>query len=456
MSHQQEAQTTAETGAAPADAATTSEGGGERARFTSAGAIPPVQRKPTAGAGGAPSASDRAFGDDEQTHAIADEGVASGGGALPHADQIAASFGRHAPAVHGISAHVGGKAAEATGALGAEAYANGNSVAFAKSPDLHTAAHEAAHVVQQRAGVQVAGGVGAEGDSYEAHANEVADRVVAGKSAEDVLDTMATQSGGGDKAVQSKSVQFLGSELGKPLPAGSEAPLKEMPDQRQYSVEAYERMWQKEQGKQLTPENEKTISRGCIGLTANNIDGKGNPLQYAESVFGDFDSAHKFMEGRNKELHEMRADPAKAAMAPQGEYILFAKQFWSNQKDGDNSQADPTAFKEDPKSHRVDMSTYKYKARPGFVNFDYGFWDDSSQSFWHANHSQPNMLVFQSTKEHFIAGYTDFDRCVFGVALAHNYDPAKAAMNANAGAATAGGAAGANAVAGAEPNRNNH
>mgnify|MGYP002064701929 CR=1 FL=1 len=32
--------------------------------------------------------------------------------------------------------------------MGAKAYATGNHVAFQQQPDLHTAAHEAAHVVQ--------------------------------------------------------------------------------------------------------------------------------------------------------------------------------------------------------------------------------------------------------------------------------------------------------------------
>jgi hypothetical protein len=43
-------------------------------------------------------------------------------------------------------------------------------------------------VVQQRAGVHLAGGVGQEGDPYEQHADAVAQRVVAGQSAEDLLD----------------------------------------------------------------------------------------------------------------------------------------------------------------------------------------------------------------------------------------------------------------------------
>src|SRR5262249_35088265 len=61
-------------------------------------------------------------------------------------------------------------------------------IAFAGSPDLRTAAHEAAHVVQQRRGVSVTDGVGQAGDAYERHADQVADRVVAGASTEALLD----------------------------------------------------------------------------------------------------------------------------------------------------------------------------------------------------------------------------------------------------------------------------
>ena len=390
------------------------------------GAIPPVSggfKEPK------PAASERAYG----TQEIADRGVSGSGGALPHAGQIQQSFGKHAGALDGVQAHVGGKASVAANAIGAQAYATGNSVAFGSSPDLHTAAHEAAHVVQQQAGVHLKGGVGKAGDSYEQNADAVADRVVQGKSAEDLLEPYAGKSGGGVKGVQK-----LGYELGKPLPEGAVKPQEEHDDQRRYSVEQYEQMWEQEQGKKLTDDNKNTIARGCIGITANNINGGGNPLQYAEAVFGDFDQAHKFMEGKNLELKQMRENPKTAAMAPQGQYILFAKQFWSNQKPGDNKAPDDKAFRPDPKTGRVDMSGYKYKAQPGYVNFDYGFWDDASQSFWHANHMQPGMIVYQSTKEHFIRGYIDFDRCVFGVALAHNYDPGKAAMNANVGAAPGG------------------
>jgi hypothetical protein len=139
-------------------------------------------------------------------HLLARDGVASGGGRLPHHDAIQRSFGHHD--LSGVRAHVGGAATEASAAMGARAYATGDDVAFAASPDLHLAAHEAAHVVQQRGGVRLEGGVGRIGDPYEQHADAVADLVVRGDSAQGLLDTMAHRgaSGGpaatGDPAVQ--------------------------------------------------------------------------------------------------------------------------------------------------------------------------------------------------------------------------------------------------------------
>jgi hypothetical protein len=145
--------------------------------------------------------------DTEAVHSAAANGVRGGGGKLPHYDQVQASFGRHD--ISGIQSHVGGAAREASEAMGARAYATGNSVAFASAPTLHTAAHEAAHVVQQRAGVALAGGVGQSGDVYEQHADRVADAVVAGKSAEGLLDLHA---GGGSGAASTtqRSVQRTG------------------------------------------------------------------------------------------------------------------------------------------------------------------------------------------------------------------------------------------------------
>jgi hypothetical protein len=128
-----------------------------------------------------------AAADPDDVHQSAAAGVSGTSGALPHMDRIQSSFGHHD--VSGVEAHTDGAAAQASAAMGAEAFATGSHVAFSSgTPSLHTAAHEAAHVVQQRGGVQLKGGVGEVGDPYEQHADAVADRVVAGQSAEALLD----------------------------------------------------------------------------------------------------------------------------------------------------------------------------------------------------------------------------------------------------------------------------
>ena len=109
--------------------------------------------------------------------------------------------------------------------------------------------------------------------------------------------------------------------------------------------------------------------------------------------------------------------------------VLFAKLFWSNQStDADaRKTGDNAAYVADRDTGRVDMNGYKYRAQPGYINFDYGFWDDASQSVWHANHAEPGMKVYQSTREKFERGYVDFDRLIWCWAVAENYDAAKAA-----------------------------
>jgi len=142
---------------------------------------------------------------------VAGAGVSGGGSALPHRDKIQASFGAHD--VSGVDAHVGGPAGTAAESIGAQAYATGNDVAFRAAPDLHTAAHEAAHVVQQRSGVSLLGGVGQADDRYERQADQVADAVVQGRSAEGLLSELgggaqAATRGDSAGAVQSSPVQL--------------------------------------------------------------------------------------------------------------------------------------------------------------------------------------------------------------------------------------------------------
>jgi outer membrane protein OmpA-like peptidoglycan-associated protein len=168
-------------------------------------------------------AGDPAAGHATDPAAIAAQGTAGPGGSLPHLDTIQRLFGRHD--VGGVRTHVGGDAAAANHALGAEAYAFGDAVGFREAPSLHTAAHEAAHTVQQRGGISVPGGMGAEGDPYERHADAVADKVVAGQSAESLLDGVVA---GGNEAMQARSVATAGVQR-RPAAAPSQPAVHRQP-----------------------------------------------------------------------------------------------------------------------------------------------------------------------------------------------------------------------------------
>jgi len=116
---------------------------------------------------------------------VAHSGFKGNPGSYPFQHRIQAAFGRHD--ISNIAAFGDAAATQANRRLSSLAYASGEKVAFRGYPDLHTAAHEAAHVIQQRRGVRLKDGAGRKGDPYEHHADAVADRVVQGKSAQALL-----------------------------------------------------------------------------------------------------------------------------------------------------------------------------------------------------------------------------------------------------------------------------
>ena len=133
---------------------------------------------------------------------IADTGIADSGHSLPFLDQIQQSFG--AFDATDIVAHTGSGARAANERLGSNAFATQGHVSFGDTPSLFTAAHEAAHHVVQHAGVRPHSGVGEVGDVYEQHADQVAEAVVAGDSAEPLLASMAVP----QAKPQNSAVQF--------------------------------------------------------------------------------------------------------------------------------------------------------------------------------------------------------------------------------------------------------
>ena len=131
--------------------------------------------------------------DANRVHQIAEQGVRGSAGSLPHLAAIQQAFGPHD--VQGVQAHVGGAAARAAQGIHAQAYTVGEHIGFRQAPSLHTAAHEAAHVLQQRIGVVLAGGVGQSADRYERHADAVADAVVGHRPVAPLLQQLGCAAG---------------------------------------------------------------------------------------------------------------------------------------------------------------------------------------------------------------------------------------------------------------------
>jgi hypothetical protein len=115
--------------------------------------------------------------------------------------------------------------------------------------------------------------------------------------------------------------------------------------------------------------------------------------------------------------------------------VIFSKHFWSGQSERDGGTAvdhlrihrgleapDPDRFKPHAVTGQVDMSGDLNQCKPGHVAFDYGFYDEKSGDWWHANHADSDdptnpQLIYQSTSERFFASQNDFDSSVICIAF---------------------------------------
>ena len=124
---------------------------------------------------------------------------------LPHRDAIERSFGPG----HDLStvrAEVGGRAAQTTAFLSASAFTHGEQIAFRRQPSLEEAAHEAAHVIQQRQGARIDGGLSRATDAWETRADAIAARVTRGEPAADLLGPPAPAVSATDAPVQRRLI----------------------------------------------------------------------------------------------------------------------------------------------------------------------------------------------------------------------------------------------------------
>lgn len=171
-------------------------------------------------------------------------------------------------------------------------------------------------------------------------------------------------------------------------------------------------MWERA-NKPMTSNEKETLKAGCIGITALNvgIPGKlffpGNvpPRGPAYSSLKRAQDAAKLKEA------DIKKNPSNY---PKGAHVvIFSMRFWTK-----NS----TEFQPD-KYSRIDLTNYKYLAKPGFTNFDFGIYDKKTNLWWHANHcdgcansqtGKPEpMSVYESDLSYYSKPLLDFNRQVF-------------------------------------------
>jgi hypothetical protein len=174
-----------------------------------------------------------------------------------------------------------------------------------------------------------------------------------------------------------------------------------------YSLEEYIEKWERDHATAMTPAEKSTLARGCIGITALNLFTLGNP-----DLSNCYDTFAQVWEAQKKMNSFLQAN------FPDRKAIIFSKRFYSGDQD----------YEPDPKTGKVDMSGYRYEAKPGFTNYDYGLYDEETGRWWHANHCDTTlranpkcggpMEVYESNLVHYSRSLGDFDRQVFCVGVA--------------------------------------
>lgn len=188
-----------------------------------------------------------------------------------------------------------------------------------------------------------------------------------------------------------------------------------------HSLEDFIKKWETDNGKALSATERQVLAKGCIGITMLHLGTTSAPD--LRECYGSFEKAWMAAKTMNEYL---------AANAPDKKAYIFSKRFWSS--------GDP--YKPDPQTGRVDMSNYRHNtARPSeggsfFINFDYGFYDEATGKWWHANHcdsptlgpgrcEDPEgnplgpMTVYESNLANYSKPLRDFDKQVFCVSVAN-------------------------------------
>lgn len=131
--------------------------------------------------------SDQAQPSKESVAKIAQSGMQSPSSPLPFMGQLESAFKPHD--ISGIQAHMGSAAKKSAEGLNSAAFAANEHIVFGRQPDLFTAAHEVAHVVDQRRrpAPKSGNGLSQPKDSGEQLADSAAWRAARGESAASLL-----------------------------------------------------------------------------------------------------------------------------------------------------------------------------------------------------------------------------------------------------------------------------
>ncbi len=209
---------------------------------------------------------------------------------------------------------------------------------------------------------------------------------------------------------------------------------------REWSVPDYIAAWEEQHGRAMTDDERATLARGCIGVTVVNLerDDVANPPLGLS--FDTFERARAVQAALNEVLASRPSPREYAALVRKHPLLsglknvvsaypswidpkeltasLFSKRFWMKQDPSWTDEEAAAVFRPNATTGQVDMSRYRYVARPGYVNFDYGWYDEQNRNWWHANHAEPGMVVYQSTSRFYSRPLLDFDAQVYTVAFA--------------------------------------
>jgi RHS repeat-associated protein len=191
--------------------------------------------------------------------------------------------------------------------------------------------------------------------------------------------------------------------------AGSDSQNGQQKQTQSYSVDEYIKFWENKHGLTMTDSQKSTLARGCIGITALELGNNNNPTTGTPPTDYSYSTLEKAKQVAESWERSIKTNPKYS----NSRVIIYAIRFWANSV---------TEFVPD-KNGQINMNSWKPKIpRPNdgngpYTNVDFGLYEKSNNTWWHANHKQPGMIVYQSTLHHYNRPLADFNHIVFCVAL---------------------------------------